>query len=213
MNQLATASTHWAATEFEQLDLGELPAGKGTTVSATCIVAREIGAPPDATPVEWRLLTNRTVANDLEAVTLIDWYRARWEIEMLFDVLKNACRVEALQLGTIEKLERALALFMVVAWRIAYLMRSGRTCPDLDAALFFDPDEIHSAYLLNDQDVPDKPRLNDVLRLVARLGGFLGRKSDGEPGVKTIWLGMKDVYVAAKTMGKLRDRANAKNCV
>ena len=131
----------------------------------------------------------------------------------LFDVLKNACRVEELQLGSIEKLERALALFLVVAWRIAYLMRSGRTCPDLDATLFFDPDEIHSAYLLNDQDVPDKPTINDVLRLVARLGGFLGRKSDGEPGVKTIWLGMKEVYVAAKTMGKLRDRAAAKTCV
>lgn len=47
---------------------------------------------------------------------------------------------------------------------------SGRTCSDLDAALSFDPDEIHSAYLLNDQDAPDKPMLNDVLRLVARLG-------------------------------------------
>jgi hypothetical protein len=46
------------------------------------------------------------------------------------------------------------------------LMRSGRTGPDLDAALFFDPDEIHSAYLLNDQDAPDKPRLNDVMRPV-----------------------------------------------
>jgi hypothetical protein len=66
---------------------------------------------------------------------------------------------------------------------------------------------------LNDRDVPEKPRLNDVLRLVARLGGFLGRKSDGEPGVKTIWLGMKEVYVAAKTMAKLRDRTNAKTCV
>jgi hypothetical protein len=192
----------------------ELPTGKkGATVTVTCVVAREIDTPPGATPVEWRLLTNRTVDNASDAVALIDWYRARWEIEILFDVLKNACRVEALQLGSIDKLERALALFMVVAWRIAYLMRSGRTCPDLDAALFFDPDEIHSAYLLNDQDAPDEPRLNDVLRLVARLGGFLGRKSDGEPGVKTIWLGMKEIYVAAKTMGKLRDRANAKTCV
>lgn len=190
-----------------------LPAGKGKTVTATCLVAREIGTPSGVTPIEWRLLTNRTIDTAIDAVTLIDWYRARWEIEMLFDILKNACRVEALQLGSIEKLERALALFLVVAWRIAYLMRSGRTCPDLDATLFFDPDEIHSAYLLNDQDEPDKPKLNDVLRLVARLGGFLGRKSDGEPGVKTIWLGMKDVYVAAKTMGKLRDRANAKTYV
>ena len=127
------------------------------------------------------MLTNRAVANDREAITLIDWYRARWEIEMLFDVLKNACQVEPLQLGMIEKLKRALALFKVVAWRIAHLTRSGRTGPDLDAALFFDSGEIHSAYLLNDQDTPNKPRLNDLLRLVARLGGFLGRKSDGEP--------------------------------
>jgi hypothetical protein len=117
---------------------------------------------------------------------------------MLFDMLKNACRVEALQLGSMEKLERAFALFMVVAWRIACLMRSGRTCPDLDAALFFDPDEIHSAYLLNDQDAPDKPTFNEVLRLVARPGGFLGRKSDVELGVKTIWPGMKEVCIAAK---------------
>jgi hypothetical protein len=191
----------------------ELPAGKGKMVTATCVMAREICAPSGATPVEWQLLTNRTVDTDIAAAALMDWYRARWEIEMLFDVLKNTCRVEALQLGSMEKLERALALFMVVAWRIAYLMRSGRTCPDLDAALFFDPDEIHSAYLLNEQDAPDKPTLNEVLRLVARLGGFLGRKSDGEPGVKTIWFGTKEVYVAAKTMGKLRDRATAKTYV
>lgn len=191
----------------------ELLAGEGATVTATCVIAREIDAPPDATPVEWRLFTNRMIDNDSEAVALIDWYRARWEIGILFEVLKNAWRVEALQLGSIDKLERALALFMVVAWRIAYLMRSGHTCPDLDAALFFDPDETHGAYLLNFQDVLDKPWLNDVLRLAARPGGFLGRKSDGEPGVKTIWLGMKEVYIAAKTMGKLRVRTNAKTCV
>lgn len=159
----------------------ELPAGKGAMVTTTCVVAREIDAPPGAAPVEWRLLTNRTVDNDSDAVALVDWYRARWEIEILFDVLKKACRIEGLQLGSIDKLQRTLALFMVVAWRIAYLMRSGRTCADLDATLFFDPDEIHSAHLLNDQDATDKPRLNNVLRLVARLGGFLGRKATANP--------------------------------
>jgi hypothetical protein len=150
------------------------------------------------------LLTNRE-AGTLEAVVeLIDWYRARWEIEMLFNVLKNACRVEALQLGSIAQLERALALFMVVAWRIAHLMRLGRTCPDLDAELFFDPDEIKAAYLLRDKVPPAKPRLNDILRQIACIGGFLSRKSDGEPGVKTIWLGLKDIHVAVKTMRALR---------
>jgi Transposase Tn5 dimerisation domain len=123
----------------------------------------------------------------------------------LFNILKNACRVEALQLGTIERLERALALFLVVAWRIAYLMRLGRTCPNLDAHLFFDPDEIRAAYLLTKTRAPAQPKLNEVLRLIACLGGFLGRKGDGEPGAKTIWLGLKEVHVAAKTLRLLRD--------
>jgi hypothetical protein len=142
------------------------------------------------------LLTNREAGTlAAAAVELIDWYRARWEIEILFNVLKNACKVEALQLGSIAQLERALALFMVVAWRIAHLMRLGRTCPDLDAELLFDPDEIQAAYLLRDKVPPAKPRLNEVLRQIARVGGFLARKGDGEPGVKTMWLGLKDVHL------------------
>ena len=52
---------------------------------------------------------------------MIDWYRARWEIEMFFHILKNGCRIEALQLGSIEKIQRTLVLYMVVAWRIARL--------------------------------------------------------------------------------------------
>ena len=136
---------------------------------------------------------------------LIEWYRARWEIEILFNVLKNGCQVEELQLGSIERLERALALFLVVAWRVTHLMRLGRTCPDLDARLFFDPDEIRAAYLLTKIRAPAQPKLNDVLPLIARLGGFLGRKSDGEPGAETIWKGLTKVHVAAETMRLLRD--------
>ncbi|SAL07195.1 hypothetical protein AWB78_08467 [Caballeronia calidae] len=78
---------------------------------------------------------------------------------------------------------------MVVPWRIARLMRVGRTCPDLDAGLLFEPDEWKAAFILNKKTPPDKPpQLNEVVRLFARLGGFLARKGDGEPSVKTIWL-------------------------
>ncbi|MEF9407067.1 transposase, partial [Ralstonia solanacearum species complex bacterium KE055] len=65
-------------------------------------------------------------------IELVDWYRARWEIEMFFHVLKTVCKVETLQLAQIDRVERALVLYMIVAWRIARLMRLGRTCPDLD---------------------------------------------------------------------------------
>jgi len=168
--------------------------GRRGTFEVTCLIAREIGAPAGVKPIEWRLLTNRT-AETLEAVAeLIDWYRARWEIELLFLVLKEGCRVEALQLATMERIERALALFLVVAWRIARLMRLGRTVPDLDAALLLEPEEWQAAYILAKKPLPKQPpRLNAVLRLIAQLGGFLGRKGDGEPGVKTIWLGLQRV--------------------
>ena len=85
-------------------------------------------------------------------------------------------------------------------------MRLGRTCPELDANLFFSPDEIHGAYLLTNTKQPQErvPTLNEVLRLVARLGGFIGRKSDGEPGVKTTWLGLQEVRVSAATLAALR---------
>ncbi len=191
----------------------ELPAGDGRSVAATCLVAREFDAPAGVKPIEWRLLTNREATTLAQAIELIDWYRARWEIEILFNVLKNGCRVEALQLGAIERLERALAMFLVVAWRIGYLMRKGRACPDLDAELFFDPDEIRGAYLLTELKQPAKPKLNEVLRLIARLGGFLARKGDGEPGAKAIWLGLKEVHVAAKTLRALRAGASADCCV
>ena len=186
----------------------ETPAGKTAPVEVTCIVACEVGAPAGTTPVQWRLLTNRAAPTLDAVIELIDWYRARWEIEMFFHVLKNGCGIEALQLTGVDRLERALALFMVVAWRIAHLMRTGRTCPNLDAALFFDPDEIRGAFLLTKKKPPKRPpRINEVLRLIATLGGFLARKGDGEPGVKTIWLGLQRVRDAATTLQALRDES------
>ena len=78
------------------------------------------------------------------------------DLETFFTVLKNGCRVEAQQLSAIDRLERALALFMVVSWRIAYLMRTGRTRPDPGASLFFDPDEIRGTCLLVEKKSPNK---------------------------------------------------------
>ena len=187
----------------------EISDGKRGRIKATCIVAREVDAPKGVKPLEWRLLTNRTASTADQVVELIDWYRARWEIEIYFHVLKNGCEVETLQLGAIDRVERALALFMVVAWRITYLMRLGRNCPDLDATLFFSADEIRGTYLLTKQPKPPQPpRLNEVVRLIARIGGFLGRKNDGEPGVKTIWRGLDQVMTAAQTLQALRDEGD-----
>jgi hypothetical protein len=181
-----------------------LPGRAGVTL--TCVEACEVDAPAGGKPVIWRLVTNREAADADALIELVDWYRARWEIEMYFNVLKNACRVEALQLSQMERFEKALALYMVVSWRIARLMRLGRTCPELDASLFFAADEIHGAHVLSKKPRPKKtPTLNQMIRMIASLGGFLGRKSDGEPGAKTLWIGMQRVMDAVITIQILRD--------
>lgn len=188
--------------------------GAHGAIAMNCLVAREVGAPAGETPVCWRLLTNRHAATLEQARELIEWYRARWEIEMFFHVLKTGCRVEALQLASLPKIERALALFMVVSWRIARLMRLGRTCPDLPASLMFDVDEIKAAYVLTKKPLPAaSPSLNDMVRRVAMLGGFLARKADGEPGVKTIWLGLQRVMDFAAGVRFMREAASAGSCV
>jgi hypothetical protein len=96
--------------------------------------------------------------------------------------IPNACQSWA---------ETATAIYMVIAWRINRLMRLGRTVPELDAGLVFEPDEWRAAFILNKKPVPKKmPTLKEEIRLIAQRGGFLGRKGDGEPGARTLWLGL-----------------------
>lgn len=188
-----------------------LPDGRGGQLSASCLIAREINAPAGSKPVEWRLLTNRA-AESLEAVVeLIDWYRCRWEIETFFHVLKNGCRVEALQLGSLAKLELALAVYLVVSWRLARLVKLGRTHPDLEAGALFTETEWKGAYILAKKAIPKTaPSIREVVRQIAMLGGFLGRKGDGEPGVKTLWLGMQRLRDFVEGMAHMQAIYNAK---
>lgn len=213
---LSTRMGHKARPVRQQLRLKRIRLGgnEDSALEMTCLVAREIDPPEGEPGVCWRLLTNCPIQSLDEAIELIEWYRARWEIELFFHILKNGCRIEALQLGHVAKIERALALYMVVSWRIGRLMRLGRTCPDLPAELAFDPDEIKAAHILNKKPLPQtEPRLNEVIRLVAMLGGFLGRKGDGEPGVKAIWLGLQRVADFASGIRYLRDAQAQGTCV
>lgn len=171
-----------------------LVAEKTGMFEVTALQATEVNPPADEKAVEWRLLTNIEVQTLFDAATLIDWYRCRWEIEMFFNILKNGCKVEALQLAAMPRIELALSLFMIVAWRIGFLMRLGRCCPDMDCEIVFDREEWQAAWLVARKPLPTTPpKLNEAIRVIASFGGFLGRKGDGEPGVKTLWQGLQRV--------------------
>jgi hypothetical protein len=173
-----------------------LPARKGAAAPVvTAILARELEPPAGEKALEWRLLTNRTAKTLEQVVELIDWYRRRWLIAIVFRILKSGCRVEALQLGTLERLERALMIYMTIAWRILHLVTWGRQAPDLSCEVVFDPEEWQAAWIVAYRQPPPTtpPKLGDMVRLIARFGGFLGRKHDGHPGPKAIWEGMQRV--------------------
>lgn len=175
--------------------------GRLQNVKVTVILARENHPPAGEKPIEWILLTNQEPDRFEQAAEKIQWYLCRWQIEVFFKILKSGCKVEELQLEKLERLEPALAFYMIIAWRILYLTMLGRHCPELPCDVVFDTEEWQAVYIVAHKKAPPDtpPSLNDMIRTVATFGGFLNRKGDGEPGVQTVWLGLQRArdFVAA----------------
>jgi len=164
------------------------------TVPVVAVLVREDAPPPDATPIEWLLLTTCPVATADEACEAVARYTCRWDIEVWHKVLKSGCRIEARQLETADRLERCLALYGVIAWRVLYATLLARDAPDLPCSILLDRDEWQALYcVVHRTPTPPTapPTLRQAVRWIAQLGGFLARASDGEPGPITLWRGFQ----------------------
>jgi len=166
---------------------------KYSDVKVNAVLAREISPPIGVEPIEWLLLTSMKVDTFEKAVTIIEWYTCRWEIEIFFRTLKSGCQVEKLQLETAERLEPCLALYMIVAWRILFVTMLGRIYPELDSELIFEPEEWQAVHFVLNQTPlpPTPPSISELISMIAQLGGYLGRKHDSPPGPKAIWIGLQ----------------------
>lgn len=175
-----------------------------TTVNA--ILAHEIDAPEDDIPVSWLLLTNLPISTEAEIELVIQYYCIRWMIEIFFRTLKSGSRIEKRRFQTIERFERCLAVSMIVAWRTFYTTKIGRELPDVSCEAVFAEDEWQPVYkLVTGGDPPSKPpTLQRMVRLVARLGGYVDRSRDDEPGTDTVMRGMErlhDISVCWRSFG------------
>lgn len=158
------------------------------------VLAREVNPPGEIEPLEWMLLTTMAVTTFEQAVEKLAWYTVRWKIEVFHRTLKSGCKIEERRLGSADRIEACLAIDMVVAWRIVHLTILGRKTPDVPCTVFFEEAEWKAlvAYITKNPVPPDKPpTLREATRTVARLGGFLGRKADGEPGSQSLWIGLQ----------------------
>ena len=142
--------------------------------------------------LNWRLLTNLDCRNLSDAIEVIDIYKNRWCVESFHRVLKSGFRVENARLGDRSRLEKFASLVSVVSWFIFFSYHLGRQFPELDAKHFFSREAIKvlriSAKRLK-VSTGKTLSLKGAIFILARLGGFIGRKSDGEPGMKSIWRG------------------------
>ena len=160
------------------------------------VLVSEVDPPADEPPVEWLLLTSLPI-NNIETVRqVIEYYRTRWMIEVLFRVLKSGCRVEERRFEYMDRLLTCLGLYLIVAWRTLYVCRLGRSCPELSCEVIFEPAEWQSVWkVVRREDPPaEPPALGEFTRLVAQLGGYINRKRAAPPGPQTLWIGLQRTH-------------------
>ncbi|EQD52610.1 transposase IS4 family protein, partial [mine drainage metagenome] len=154
----------------------------------------EIDCSEGTEPLEWKLLTTEPVDSLEKAEKVVGWYAKRWGIEVFHRTLKSGCRIEDRQLGNDHRLEACLAIDMVVAWRLFSLMKLGREIPDAPCTVFFEEAEWKALCIYhskNPEPPETAPTLREAIRMTAKMGGFLGRKGDGEPGTEVLWKGLQ----------------------
>jgi hypothetical protein len=158
------------------------------------VEAREENPPAKTKPLLWILAASWPVETADEALAVLRWYACRWRIERFHYVLKSGCGIERHQLGTRERTERLLATLSVVAWHILYLTYEARSNPTLPCTRVFSDYQWRVLHLTIHRRMPlpdEPPNIAMATRDCARLGGYLGRKRDGPPGVKTLWRGWR----------------------
>jgi hypothetical protein len=157
------------------------------------IEAREQRPPSGVAPIVWRLLTTLPITSLAEACEKVGWYAQRWQIEVIHKVLKSGCKIEQRQLETAARLERALAVDQVVAWRLLALCKAGREQPDAAVSEWLEQAEWEALWChVHQCQSPPRtpPTVRQAVRWIAQLGGFMARKGDGEPGPITLWRGL-----------------------
>jgi hypothetical protein len=156
------------------------------------VLIEEHNTPEGCEPICWLLATSLEIATTEEVKTIVNSYCLRWQIEIFFRTLKSGCRIQERYFEKLHRLLNCVAVYSIVAWRVMYLCRMGRKCPELSCEVIFEPCEWKAVYQIMKKKKPpkDPPPLNEIVRMVAVLGGFVDRRKL-QPGTQTLWIGLQ----------------------
>ena len=205
----ATVDVHWKKLRLHPTKRLRSQHPKPVQIWAVWVI--EPNPPEGEDAVEWMLLTTVPINSTEDALERVKWYACRWGIEVWHKVLKSGCKIEERHLQDAENLKRLLSIFSVVAWKILYATMLARAVPDEPCTIFFEQEEWQAAYcaIYRVATPPEEtPTMHEAVRMVARLGGFIGRKGDGEPGVTTVWRGFQRLHDLTMMYRILRPKGN-----
>ena len=180
-------------------------------VTLNAVLIREENPSDDVDePIEWLLLTNLPITNFDEAVGVVRWYCCRWQIEIFHKIIKSGCTVEDCRLETADRLQTYIALMSAIAWRLHWLTYVNRANPDWPCTVILTTTEWQALYMRihKTTSLPETPpTVGQTVRWIAQLGGFLGRKRDGEPGVTVVWRGWQRLQDIAATWHLVKEQS------
>ena len=197
----------WARVEVRSVAVTMLRPREGSTsfvmdrdireIESNLVEVREVDPPAAAQPVRWVLYTSRPADDFAACLKVIEFYEQRTMVEEYHKGTKTGLQVESRQYESADRLAPVIGVICVQAVRLLQLRDVARDAPQTPAEKV-----VPREWLTVLRKVQKRPRpiitARDFLRALARLGGFLGRKSDGEPGWITIWRGLKTLIIAAR---------------
>jgi len=170
---------------------------RGDSIELNVVAAMECQPPEGVEPLVWYLITREPIETEADVLAVVRGYEARWLIEELHMGMKTGCSTEQRQLETVHALQNFLAFATIVAWQMLCLRDAARRPEPVRANQVLTPLQMTVLCGL-------RPRLktdclaSEALRAIAVMGGFMGRKGDGNPGWRTLWAGFEKLLMAER---------------
>jgi len=182
-------------------------------VSVWAVYAREVGYSPKVKePIDWMLLSTVKTESFEQACERLTWYSRRWGIEVYHRTVKSGCRIEDRRLDDAHSLEACLAIDLVVAWRVYWLTMMSREKPETSCEQILSEQEWRVLNAWATGKIADiAPSVQQAVRWIGKLGGWLARGKEDNPGTTCMWRGLIRLpnmvlgYLVALQVHSIRD--------
>jgi hypothetical protein len=167
----------------------------------------EMNPPKGVKPIHWVLYTDTAVCQEQQANTAIEYYQQRPKIEDYHKAAKTGCSMELRRLQTSAALENVVAICIIIAVRLMQLKTAAQETPERPARELVPVSWIKMLRKIRELPFNTEMTIRDFVRQLAGLGGFLGRKGDGEPGWITLWRGFEKLILMLRGAAVSRMRS------